>query len=297
MMNLNEFATYISSVAAAELGVKTNIIDVPKNNRTLKGLSIVREDPTLCPVVYVDDAFSEYSRQEKNLDDIIDELLERINIAKYNEPSLIFNPSFLYDFEKIRDDITIKLVGTNNTDYLQGKITVPCSEDLVGVVVIRKTTDDHAEIVAIPSDYPEVIGKTTDEIVKVAMDNLGKRKYQLPSFRNLLGGFIPPDEEDDLDEKRATLLLLDGESPDNYGAALILRTDIQEKISKIMDGDFYILPASIYELIIMPVEDDDAVRELNRIVMDVNNKAVAPHEKLGDFVQRYDSTLKRIVRA
>ena len=72
------------------------------------------------------------------------------------------------------------------------------------------------------------------------------------------------------------------------GASLILHEDIRKQIGKFMKGDFYILPSSIHETLILPDNGTFSVPELNAMVKEVNATQVSLEEQLSDKVQFCD---------
>ena len=57
-------------------------------------------------------------------------------------------------------------------------------------------------------------------------------------------------------------------------------------------GDFFILPSSIHELLIVPDNGQMGLRDLEAMVREVNATQVAPEDKLTDSVYHYDSKEK-----
>ena len=74
-----------------------------------------------------------------------------------------------------------------------------------------------------------------------------------------------------------------------YGASMILQEDVMGKVSKLMGGDFYILPSSIHETLIVPTTSQMTLEDMSIMVQYVNKEAVEPEDKLSDKVQFYDS--------
>lgn len=60
-------------------------------------------------------------------------------------------------------------------------------------------------------------------------------------------------------------------------------------------GDFFILPSSIHEVLIVPDNGQMGLRDLEDMVKEVNATQVAPEDKLTDSVYHYDS--KKSVKA
>ena len=56
-----------------------------------------------------------------------------------------------------------------------------------------------------------------------------------------------------------------------------------------MAGDFYILPSSIHETLIVPTTTQMTLEDMSIMVQYVNKEAVEPEDKLSDKVQFYDS--------
>ena len=57
-------------------------------------------------------------------------------------------------------------------------------------------------------------------------------------------------------------------------------------------GDFYILPSSIHEVLIVPDNGEMGLKDLEAMVKEVNATQVAPADKLTDSVYHYDSQAK-----
>lgn len=60
-------------------------------------------------------------------------------------------------------------------------------------------------------------------------------------------------------------------------------------------GDFFILPSSIHEVIVIADCEDIEVKELTELVQSVNAGSVAPEDKLTDSVYRFDGIAVRRV--
>lgn len=81
------------------------------------------------------------------------------------------------------------------------------------------------------------------------------------------------------------------------GAAVILNEKAMEDITEKIGGDFYVLPSSIHELLIVPKEEGMELADLEAMVQEVNATQVAPEDKLSDHVYEYDAQEKELFRA
>ena len=72
------------------------------------------------------------------------------------------------------------------------------------------------------------------------------------------------------------------------GASLITRENILKDVSERVGGDFVLLPSSIHEVIIVPVDQSTGkMDEFTEMVKFVNNNEVDPTERLSDHAYLY----------
>ena len=74
------------------------------------------------------------------------------------------------------------------------------------------------------------------------------------------------------------------------GASLITLPDLLDQIGDIIQDDFYILPSSLHEVLIVPQHFDNVdLDALSEMVQSVNESQVAAEDLLSDKVQHYDT--------
>ena len=71
------------------------------------------------------------------------------------------------------------------------------------------------------------------------------------------------------------------------GASVILYDGLLAKFAEKVGGDFYILPSSIHETILLPAAGDMDVDYLIGMVRSINAAEVSPEEILSDNVYKY----------
>ena len=75
------------------------------------------------------------------------------------------------------------------------------------------------------------------------------------------------------------------------GAGVIFCDGVLRKIREKI-GDFYILPSSVHEVLVVPVSEGIDREELEEMVKSVNAAEVAPEDQLADRVFLFDGTLR-----
>ena len=78
------------------------------------------------------------------------------------------------------------------------------------------------------------------------------------------------------------------------GASALLYKDILRDFAHSLEENFYILPSSIHEVILVPANGIMSKNSLELMVKDVNQKEVSPMERLSDHVYFYDRFTHKI---
>ena len=78
---------------------------------------------------------------------------------------------------------------------------------------------------------------------------------------------------------------------------LLLCPKYLERIGEIIGGNYFVVPSSIHEILIVPEKGEIPVNihDFHDIINTVNQNNVALEEQLGDYLQRYDSEKKLLV--
>lgn len=79
------------------------------------------------------------------------------------------------------------------------------------------------------------------------------------------------------------------------GAVCIAYPGFLEKIGRQLNGDFYILPSSIHECLVLPCSEGVKVSELRETVKNINRTELKNKDILSDSVYRYNRDGKSLV--
>ncbi|WP_416790308.1 DUF5688 family protein [Anaerobutyricum soehngenii] len=72
------------------------------------------------------------------------------------------------------------------------------------------------------------------------------------------------------------------------GAGMILQEDVMKKTAEVLGRDYFVLPSSIHETIIVSVTGNISVRDLTGMVQQMNETEIDPSIRLSDKVLHYD---------
>lgn len=94
-------------------------------------------------------------------------------------------------------------------------------------------------------------------------------------------------EKLDMETVENPMFCLTNESKMN-GASLLLQEDIRKQIGECLGSDYFVIPSSVHEVLILPDNGIFQVPELNAMVQEVNETQVERQEQLSDKVQFCD---------
>ena len=308
MMDFEEFTQQVAKEVKRFLPEKyddasVTLQDVTKNNdQQLTGLMIKTEDTNIAPNIYLEGYFEQY-QDGKDFEDIVRDIAD---VRVRHELNQDFDVSKITDFDQVKDHIICKLVNAEmNAEYLADKPHTQV-EDLAVMYAVDLGGGEGGKMTApITNALMEQYGVTTQELHDIAIHNLAESQIEFKTMRDVLIDMMFPDGISENDP-RAFMIPPEEENPSMYvlsnaeklnGAAALLDAKTMEDISEKLGGDFIVLPSSIHECIVLPVNEDMDRHTLEAMVQDVNAGQVAPEERLSDHVYMYDSQEKELVLA
>lgn len=87
------------------------------------------------------------------------------------------------------------------------------------------------------------------------------------------------------------------ELSDDDAAIIMADANFLQRTEIRVGNDFYILPSSVHEVLIVPKEAGMDFKDLEAMVQEVNATQVAPQDKLSDHVYQYDIETREVFRA
>ena len=281
------------------------VVDVTKNNGLLlTGITIREKGKDIAPNIYVNGYYKEYVNG-KDKADIIKEIAELYEERKQDMPDM--DLECLTCFEKAKDRICFKLVNANsNVKRLEkmphrlvqdwaviyyihmgmdgrfcGSITV--SDDMINIWKVGEETLYELAMKNTPYlDKGEVL-PLTDSMLEIA----GEKKTEEKTFEGSLFDITlcPPDDP-------VKMYVVTSSSRLN-GAGVILYPELLETVGE-MIGDFFVLPSSVHETILLPFTEDMDRKYLEQMVREVNRTVVMANEILSNHVYYYHVKEKKM---
>ncbi|MCR5234957.1 MAG: DUF5688 family protein [Lachnospiraceae bacterium] len=275
---------------------------IKNNDMELTGIMIHRDDNNITPNIYLDGYYDRYV-DGAQMEDIMQAIAD---VRVRSEVEKGFDVSMITDLDHVKDKIVCKLINEEmNAEYLKDKPHTQF-EDLAVIYSLDLGGSEHGRMsTAITNSLMQQYGLSTEELHKIAMDNLANSQIEFKTMREVLMDMMFPGGVNP-DDPRAFMLPPEDEGPSMYilsnsdkinGATAILDSKTMEDISEKLGGDFIVLPSSIHEVIIVPANDEMDRHTLEGMVRDVNTCELASEERLSDNVYMYDSKEHELILA
>ncbi len=287
-MSNEEFTEKIAGLVKSRLGsVEVHVHNATKNNGIhLTGLAIQEEGSNISPCIYLEGFYDEYENGDKDLEAIAGEI---ISLHHKNRIIHNFDAAMFTDYRRARPMLRGRLVNTEqNTVLLKG---VPHREffDLSLVYYVEVPTPGRQEIrsILVQCRHMQLWEVTEQELYSQAMKNMAEADQasimnMADVFANMCGVF--PNSQL---EENVSMYILTNQRKWN-GAVQMLNRKALEDAAALFGSDYYILPSSIHETILVPAgEQTGMAGDLAQIVQEVNQTAVPPEEFLSSHVYWY----------
>jgi len=294
-MLFSEFKNYateniINYLTPDYQGAEMNIRTIRKaNGYEYEALTIGKpgEKCSIIPALDLTRAYAEY-QQGADLDDIIEKLADIRMNAKLDG----FNKESILTFDGIKSQILPRLINTaNNVAYLADKPHLEIADLSVMFVVRVDETSDSVADAPIDNQLMALWGVDLDTVKNTAFENVAKQKPVFMSIAKAIFEGKMNDDIFDLDnidpENEEMPLYLLSNKYKHQGASIIFNKALMHRIAEKM-GSFYILPSSIHEVLIIPTSAGNDVKELARVVKQVNANELQPQDILSDNVYEFD---------
>ena len=275
-MNYTEFmnAMLCEIRGQVDAQVRTELYTVTKNNGTRRtGILFKQEDSNLAPTIYLEEFYQKYlkGQQVPDLADSICSIYQEIRVKKTCDCHNLF------DFNHVKEHIVYKLIRRDANEELLKQIPYEPFLDLAVVYYIQiDNTRFGSAAIQIRNEHLRYWRVEKEEIRRLAETNT-PRIYPVQIRQIVRFMYVATNEQCSL------------------GAAVMRYPDFRERVRGMIRGDFYILPSSIHEVILVPESFGLEPERMQEMVKEINQTGVAPEEVLSDSVYYFDGEEIRIV--
>ncbi len=269
---------------------------VLKNNGVyLEGIVLDNPSHGISPTFYMEDLY-EMHREGLSPDEIIDYIVPFYE-KEYNGD--FFGQNTIEDYAKIKDSLFVKLINTQkNAGLLKDCPSRPFLD--MSAVLYLSLLDDSGQpgAVTVSESILEAWNKPFNDVYETALRNTGDiLGTSITDIHRFLAELVGNCDELPLSamspgQPRFPMYIMTN-TKRVFGASCILLDKIKE-FAEAIDYDLYIIPSSIHEVILVPVQDGIFPDELKEVLNEVNATELSSAEFLSDRIYCYRRDLMEI---
>lgn len=306
---------------------EVKINKVLKNNSVeLDGIVFFKEGDTISPNIYLNQYYVRYQEGEA-LEEIADDIIglyedsmkeQTYDYGKMDFTFEQFKDRIIYRVVNYSKNSAL-LENIPHVRFLDLAITFHClvKQDDSGIGTIR-LTNEHKQLWNLSvKELMRLAAANTERLLPIKISTmeevlaeLFRKEFETNSYDKLAGNDFSGEVEDEWQQDMAPDSEYTGEmldamfsdmmreqrTPKMYiitnavginGATSIIYKDAIRNFAEKLETDFYILPSSIHEVILVPYEDSISREELKDMVNEVNCTQVPIEEVLSDRVYIY----------
>jgi hypothetical protein len=301
----NAIFEHFRSIVATDTKVSLNQV-IKNNGLLLDSLTILPPNQLIAPSIYLNDFYQNYLQGE-SLESIYGKILQIYEDNKFPHTKEI---SHLLDFNQVKSMIAYRLINYQANKQLLCDIPHLAYLDLAVVFYLLIDDAEFGEATAlIHNEHLTMWDIDTATLYEIATKNTPVLlPFEFTSMNQLITHLLleelkQNELEEDLDQIHNLLETLSSEEEQMYvlsnhkkyyGASVLLYPNVLEEIATKLQNDFFILPSSIHETIIVPFTDQLEKETLQEMVKEINKTEVDEVDRLSDNVYIYSRDLHEI---
>lgn len=300
-MNYYEFVRIVEKEInnTLEGGMQAKLYTAIKNNSQKRiGIVVERPDINISPTIYLEDFFEKYHHGAV-IEEIVGDILTFYETIKCEKS---WNTELFEKYENIKSKIVFRVINTEKNRGLLEK--VPHIDFLDLSIVFYALLDANQEGTAtmlVYYDNLEQWGISQQELLANAIENV---KYLLPPELTAMGQIVAEmvdsyarERENLLETRRIQgneIMYILSNGIRSFGAACILYPGMLKLLGELLGTDYYVLPSSIHEVIIVTKTCGMSFQEMCDMVQEVNREQVSAEEILSDHAYYYSRKYEKL---
>lgn len=268
-------------------GYSVTAQETTKNNGVkMLGIEIRKPEETVVPRLYVDGIVDRVEDGFMTVEDAAKKVFEMYQNSE--TPEIEMNVEKLIDRKFILDHVEYRLVNAERNAEKLKDIPGKKIADLVAIYrVVVSAGEDGMMSYVLTKAILDRSGISFEELDEVAKKNAEKSGFSVRTMSEVLCELMGVNVGQEIEEPDGPQMYVLTNARKLHGANIMLYKEYLEIAAEKMNGDFYIIPSSIHELIAVPVSAQ-GLEELREMVKAANDNQLAPEEILGYEVYRYN---------
>lgn len=265
-----------------------------KTNDTKRwGIIIRKIGEPVAPTVYIDHFYEDYCRKKCTLEEIVSQIQTVVCGFDVREDSY---QSFSVELEDCRERIIYRLISKDkNNAYLTQLPHLSFLNLAIIFVIVHRLSDQGLESICITNDLQKKWGLSEKDLYAIAKENTPRlMPPSISTMAQAIESFLGEETRKYIEsEKPIPHVYVISNKYGINGATTLLYEGFIQQIAEEDDQNFYILPSSVHEVLLIPDMADGLLPKLSEMVADINENHVQTDEILSDQAYYYDRTRQK----
>jgi len=273
-----------------------------KLNEQYTGLTVRKDGQILTPTINLNRLHDYYQNHSdvpmstviEKIADVITEAPDQINLVDLKD---------IMKYDNVKDKLFIRVSSAERNEEMLQNVPHELKEDLAITyhVVVAKDSEGLSSML-ITNEMMKEYGVTQEQLQedarKSAPSVMTPQIYSMGGKLNELmkdlAMVLTQEEKEmmrqvaaDMAQNNSFLIVTNDQTID--GAGVIFYPEVMENLGYMLDGDFFILPSSVHETLVLMDDGTFDIEALKEMVQEVNETQVMPQERLTDEVYHYDT--------
>lgn len=290
--------TYYQFVQAVEDRMKEAVRDnvavcihtAEKNNGTVrKGITLTEKNINISPTIYLEEYYRQF-QSGSSLEHITSDILRLYQEVRIQKS---WGEERISAFSEIKDKFIYRLVNREaNKEMLKNVPYISYLDLAIVFCVLLEVTRYGTATMPVRNEHLDMWKISKEKLYRQAKENTARL---LPDEFSSMSAVIEEisrmplnrRETEDAEYGEDDMYVLSNRLR-SYGAAVILYEGRLEAIGMYLKDNYYVLPSSVHEVIVVPEKAAPGKEELSSMVAEINRTQVEAEEVLSDSAYYYD---------
>lgn len=291
-----EFLQQLEVAVKARFGEAYEVLvrEVLKNNDVkLTAVAVRRQGCAAVPVIYVDEILQQIEDGIVTLQEGIEKVLD----IPLDEMTYVGSNGIVRSLTK-QDILSKVFYGIVNAEHNQEYLADKPWRGFLDLAVVYKVffeeTENYNMTLVLTNNFCRDHGIDLDELEEAARKNTEQRGFRVEPLDSVIAGLVGDADMGGTVSSGLWVCSLKGFLPNaTNGACVLLYENVFRDLANKLNSSLYILPASIYEVLVLPVMP--GADGLVRMVWEINRSGVVKAEDvLSDNVYHYDKDTREV---
>ena len=272
----------------AERGMDTDVSfqKVEKMNESYDAVTVKPIDSIIGVNFNVEKAFANYEAGT-DMEEVVNHAADSLEKAFREAPQI--DITAITDYEQMKSKLSMEVVSADrNADLLQSVPHEKMEDMAVVYRLMLGQMDEGSGTVLVTDQLMERFGITHEQLRQDALENAPEiRPSEIRGMSEVMNEIAPGMAPEIAPEDEQMFV---ASVPDKIrGAGVIAYPNFMEDAAEKMGGDFFVIPSSIHEVLLVRDNGEMTSKDLENMVKEVNATQVEPEDQLTDHVYHYDS--------